>query len=103
MKRVKELILTRAGFSIVSNIITIFAALLLFRPFWEEGDDVGMALLVEGAYGYHESHILYSNTIYGKILCALQSIIPLVRWHSVLMYAFAFVSLTIFVYILSKE
>ena len=66
MKRVKELILTRAGFAIISNIIAIIVSLLFFRPFWEEGDDVGMALLVEGAYGYHESHILYSNTIYAQ-------------------------------------
>ncbi|MBQ6128229.1 MAG: hypothetical protein IJI51_01055, partial [Lachnospiraceae bacterium] len=94
---------SRFGFAVITNLITVIASILLFHPFWEECDDINMALLPEGAYGYREPHLLYSNIIYGRILCALSAIMPTVRWHAVCMFLFTFIVSTAFVYILAKD
>lgn len=103
MKKIKDIYNSRLGFSFLTNIISLFISTVLFRTFWEEGDDIGMALLAEGAYGQYEPHILYSNTIYGKMICILQSVVSGVRWHAVMMYLFAFIASVMFVYVLSKD
>ena len=103
MKKIKQFCGSRIGFALTSNLITLLVSLFLFRPFLEESDDVGIALIAEGAYGYREYHLNYSNTIYGRLLCALQWLMPPVRWHSVLMIAFAFIVFTAFVYVLAEN
>ena len=103
MEKIKKFVKSRAGFAITINLITLIVAVILFRPFWEEGDDVAIALLAEGAYGAHEPHLLYSNIIYGHILCVLQKILPFLRWHAVLMYLFLFGASSSFCYILCKD
>ncbi|MBR6159028.1 MAG: hypothetical protein IKQ40_01905, partial [Lachnospiraceae bacterium] len=103
MDKVKKIMASRTCFALMSNLISAAVALCLFRPFWEESDDVGMALLAEGAYGYSEAHLLYSNVVYGKVLCALQGLIPSARWHALLMILFAFAALTAFVFVLAKD
>ncbi len=98
MNRLKS----RLGFSITSNLISIMAALILFRPFWEvPSDDGSISRLIEGAFGYYEPHTIYTNIIYGKALCALQSVLPYVRWHIVLQYFFVFIISVSFVYAIS--
>lgn len=103
MNRIRSIISSRFGFAFLTNIITVLTASLLFRPFWEESDDIGMALLAEGAYGYFEPHLNYSSIIYGHLLCLLARILPMVRWHAVIMYIVAFVISTAFTYVLGKK
>ncbi|MBO4266188.1 MAG: hypothetical protein J5910_03260 [Lachnospiraceae bacterium] len=103
MKRIRSIITSRFGFAFLTNFITVISACVLFRPFWEESDDVGMALLAEGVYGYFEPHLNYSSIIYGDLLCLLARILPMVRWHAVIMYLVSFVVGTAFTYILSKN
>lgn len=87
----------------IANIVTLLVSVVLYRPFWEECDDVGMALLAEGAYGYNEPHLVYSNIINGKVLCILQSLFAGIRWHAVIQYLFIFIAAVSFTYILSKD
>ncbi len=103
MERFKKIINSRAGFAAVTNLFTVLVSLFLFRPFFEESDDVNIALIAEGAYGRNEPHLIYSNYIYGKILCFLQSLLPGIRWHFVVMMFITFIALTVFVYILAKD
>ncbi len=103
MKRIREIFESRIGFSVLTNMLVMVVSLLLFRPFWEEADDINMAFLAEGAYGYNEPHLLYFNYLYGKMLCFFQSILPVIRWHAVIMYAFVFVLSTTFVYMIAKD
>ena len=103
MKSIKDVLKSRCGFAVISNLITLLVSVFLFRPFWEESDDIGIALIAEGAYGYHEPHLIYSNIIYGKILCFFSGIIPSIRWHAVFEYIFTFFALTVFVYLISKD
>ena len=102
MNRIKSFITSRLGFAVISNVVTFIVSLLFYRPFWEENDDVAMAILAEGVYGENDPHLIYSNIIYGKILTILGSMIRTVRWHSVLMLLFSFAVSTAFVYVLLK-
>ncbi|MBO4904432.1 MAG: hypothetical protein J5367_04345 [Lachnospiraceae bacterium] len=103
MNRIRSFITSRSGFALVSNLVSLVTALLLFRPFWEESDDIGIAMLAEGVYGHTEPHLNYSGIIYGKILCFLSRMIPELRWHAVIMYAVTFCVTTAFTYILAKN
>ncbi len=103
MERIRKITGSRFGFALISNIITLVASLAIFTPFWEESDDVFISLIPEGAYGIRDSHLVYPNVIYGKILCLLQSLAGSVRWNAVLQYLFLFAALTAFVYVIAKN
>lgn len=79
MINVRKFIRSRMGFALISNMLILLVSLCFFRPFWEESDDIGMALLAEGAYGGGEPHLFYAGIAYGKILCLLQGLFPAVR------------------------
>lgn len=90
------------GFSLISNILTFVFGCLLFRTFFEDADDLQIALIAEGAYGTRDAHLVNSNIILGKFVSWLQQLTPSVRWHSVLMILFSFVAMTLLTYILSQ-
>lgn len=94
---------SRLGFSLLINLVVIFVSIFLFHPFFEENDDVGIAMLVEGAYGIKDAHLIISSSVLGKILVCLQSLWGNVRWHAVLQYLFLFISFTALTYCLSKD
>lgn len=100
MRLLRKISSSRSGFAVISGFVTIMASLTLFRPYWEENDDIGITLLAEGAFGSREPHLVYSNILYGRILCALQGLIPTVRWHAVIMYLFIFISSCLFIYMI---
>lgn len=94
---------SRFGFSLLINLVVIFVSIFLFHPFFEENDDVGIAMLAEGAYGIKDAHLIISSTVLGKILVGLQTLFGSVRWHAVLQYLFLFISFTALTYCLSKD
>ena len=103
MQKIKSFVRSRSGFAIVSNLLTLLISVFLFRPFWEESDDVGIALIAEGAFGSHEPHLVYSNILYGKVLCFMSEVIPAIRWHAVFSYLFMFTASTVFVYLIARD
>lgn len=103
MDNLKKIIRSRFGFALAANIITAFVSLVLFRSFWEENDDIAMAILSEGVYGQNDPHLIYSNIIYGKLLATLSLISGTVRWHAVIMYMFVFITAVAFVYVIAKN
>ncbi len=103
MGRIKKALSSRLGFSLVENTAVLLIATVLFHPFWEENDDIWIAALTEGVFGGNEPHVIFSNFLYGKLLCLLQTVMPGVRWHAVIMYLFAFIMSTAFVYVLSGD
>lgn len=101
MSRIRKIINSRLGFAILINIVVLLLAVFLFRPFFEESDDVSMALIVEGAQGQPSPYQVFTNIILGNVVCAFQSVIPAVRWHSVFQYVFLLLANTTFSYILT--
>lgn len=92
---IKRIVDNPLGFAIVSSVFTMIVGLLVFRPFFEEGDDLGIAMIAEGAFGQNDYHLVYVNVILGKIVASLCSLIPSVRWYTLLQYMFIFVALFI--------
>ncbi len=103
MMKLKQKISTPLGFSILFNAVVLFVSIFVFHPFFEENDDAFLALLSEGAYGAHESHLIYVSTILGKIMTILSSILPMIRWHSIMQYLFLFLSFCMITYLLCER
>lgn len=91
----------RIRFAIISNAIALLVSLFLFKPFFEEMDDTLLAMIVEGAFGKRDAHLVYSNYLLGTIYKALQCVLPQIRWHSVLQYFFLFIGFSAVIYILT--
>lgn len=90
-------------FSIVFNGAVLAASLILFTPFFEEIDDTNIAMIVEGAFGKKEWHIIYPNVILGRIYVALQNVFANVKWHVILQYVFIYIAYVSLVYVISKH
>lgn len=103
MNKIKKIVSSRLGFALTANIVALVAATVFFRQYWEEDDDIWISFLTEGAFGDYEPHVLFSNFIYGKLLCSLQYFMPRVRWHAVLELFFVFVISTAFIYVLGND
>lgn len=89
-------------FALSLNALALAASLFVYHPFFEENDDAFLSMIVEGAYGTREPHLIYSNILLGYIYKGLYSLFPAVRWHTVLQYVFLFIALTTFSYIIQK-
>ena len=103
MERINRFSIKKFIFSCVFNAFVLASALLIFIPFFEENDDTQIAMIVEGVFGVKEWHVIYPNFILGKIYVLLQTLIPKIRWHVVLQYAFIYISYVFLVYVISKH
>lgn len=103
MEKISKFSLRKLIASIVINAVVLIASVLVFVPFFEEIDDVHVAMIAEGAYGTPEWHLIYPNFILGKLYVLLQSIAPMIRWHVILQYVFIYVGYVLLIYILFKH
>ncbi|MFT3982509.1 MAG: hypothetical protein QM697_01270 [Lachnospiraceae bacterium] len=79
-------------FSLTVNTLLLLISIFLFHPFFEENDDAFLAMIAEGAYGARESRLIYVSSLLGRLMTLLYSVLPVVRWHCVLQYAFLFLA-----------
>lgn len=103
MERINKFSAKKFIFSCLFNAAVLAATLLVFRPFFEENDDTQIAMIVEGAFGIKEWHVIYPNFILGKLYVLLQTVVPFIRWHIVLQYAFIYIAYVFSVYVISKH
>lgn len=78
------------GYSLLLSLVFLFVGVAIFRPFFEESDDMAISLISEGAYGYRDYHLVYVNVILGKFITGLSLAMPMIRWHMVIQYVFIF-------------
>ena len=90
-------------FSILFNAVILAIALFVFKPFFEEIDDTQICMIVEGAFGPKDWHVIYPNFLLGKFYVLLQTLAPMVRWHIVLQYVAIYVGYVFSVYVISKH
>lgn len=103
MNRISKFSWKKFIFSVVFNGAVLVAALLIFVPFFEEIDDTHIAMIVEGAFGVKEWHVVYPNVIIGRLYVLLQTLAPTVRWHVILQYVFIYVAYVFGTYVISKH
>lgn len=83
--------------SVVSAAIN--AAILLYFLFvfyctFETDDDYAMKMIVSGAYGSPDSHIVYMNMLIGYLLKYLYEFLPSVSWYEIFHILITYFSLT---------
>lgn len=103
MGRVKNASISRFVYSIILNVAVLCTAIFVFIPFFEENDDTHIAMIAEGAYSGREYHLIYVNVILGRIYNFFYSIMPEIRWHTVLQYVFIFLAYVSVTYVISKH
>ena len=87
-------------FAFVSNLITLFVSLVLFKPYFEETDDTFMAMIAEGAFGKRDAHVVFSHYILGLLEKGAQGVFTNVRMHSIIQYIFIFGGMLLVSYVL---
>lgn len=68
------------------NIALFLLAILLFEPTTKSDDYDMMQVIYGGWNGEYSPFLLYSNPLYGKILCALLRLMPSIPWYFVAQY-----------------
>ena len=89
--------------AIILSIINLIAFTVLQTPLFDTMDDPMMAMLVENASGNSHGVILFSNIAYSKLLQVLYSIIPAVKWYTIVQIGAIFLSSLSITYIIYKK
>ena len=89
--------------ALILNIINLLIFVFIKTPIFETNDDAAMAMLVENAYGNSHGVILFSNIVYSKLLQVLYSIIPAVKWYTIVQIGAIFLSSLSITYIVYKK
>ena len=89
--------------AIILSIINLIAFTVLQTPLFDTMDDPMMAMLVENASGNSHGVILFSNIVYSKLLQVLYSIIPAVKWYTIVQIGAIFLSSLSITYIVYKK
>lgn len=90
-------------YSLLENAVLLFILLLLFRPAYETNDDMGMALIVNGAKGVYDPHLIFSHYFLGLLLSVLYRITDQIPWYPILQYAVLFLSFTAVTYVCRRR
>ena len=87
-------------FAFLMNSVILVSLLVLFRPVAETNDDMALAMFANGARGFYDAHLIYSNYLLGCILAGLYRVAGSVVWAFVLQYFVLFCSFTAIAYVM---
>ncbi len=93
----------RICFVIGLNVIALLLSLIVFKPFFEENDDLFLSMICEGAFGKPDYHMIYTNVILGRVLVAILSIFPSIRAFISVQYILIFISYCFICYYLCEK
>ena len=79
---------------IIAAAEAVFMLLLvfLFHPRFETNDDFGMLCIVSGLHGKCDPHMIYSNILMGKLLCALYAAASDINWYVLFHFLVIYIS-----------
>mgnify|MGYP007070296483 CR=1 FL=1 len=79
---------------IIAAAEAVFMLLLvfLFHPRFETNDDFGMLCIVSGLHGKCDPHMIYSNILIGKLLCALYAAASDINWYVLFHFLVIYIS-----------
>lgn len=90
-------------FAAAVNALLLLFLLVVFRPAYETNDDVGLCNLINGAKGYYDGHLVYSNYVLGTFVAACYRLIQRIPWYPLLQYAVLFAAFTAIFFVLQKR
>ena len=98
MKKATKWLDRKAGavwFSCFFNLAVLAGMMLLLRPAFETNDDISISMIVNGAWGVHDPHVICQNYLLGLLYSLFYRIghgrIP---WYAILQFAAIFAALT---------
>ena len=98
MKNVRNWLDGKAGkiwFSCLLNLAVLAGMLLLLRPAFETNDDISISMIVNGAWGLHDPHVICQNYLLGLVYCLFYQLgHGLIPWYAILQFAAIFSALT---------
>lgn len=90
-------------YAILENAGLLLLLLLIFTPAYETNDDMGMALLVNGAKGVYDPHLVFSHYFLGVVLSVLYRLTDRIPWYPLLQYLTLFASFTAVTYVCNRK
>lgn len=98
MKKVAKWLDRKAGavwFSCFFNLAVLAGMMLLLRSTFETNDDISISMIVNGAWGVHDPHVICQNYLLGLLYSLFYRIghgrIP---WYAIIQFAAIFAALT---------
>ena len=98
MKKVAKWLDRKAGavwFSFFFNLAVLAGMMLLLRSTFETNDDISISMIVNGAWGVHDPHVICQNYLLGLLYSLFYRIghgrIP---WYAIIQFAAIFAALT---------
>ena len=103
MKKIESWTDRNAGkiwFSCLLNLLVLLGMFLLLRPAFETNDDISISMIVNGAWGVHDPHVICQNYLLGLVYSLCYRIghgsIP---WYALIQFAAIFAALTTTVWV----
>ena len=82
-------------FACFLNVLVLAVMLILLRPAYETNDDISISMIVNGAWGVRDIHVICQNYLLGILYTALYSIgNGMIPWYALIQFALAFAALT---------
>lgn len=90
-------------FSAALNGVFLALCLLIFYPFFDTNDDMGLISLCSGLRGASDMRLVYMNCALGWVFCRLYETVQGVPWFSLVQYALLYCSLTAATWVLIRK
>ena len=82
-------------FACFLNVLVLAVMLILLRPAYETNDDISISMIVNGAWGVRDMHVICQNYLLGILYTALYSIgSGMIPWYALIQFVLAFAALT---------
>ncbi len=92
----------RLWFAIFLNIIFFAFQLAIFYPAFETNDDMGVMSFVNGVKGTYDEHLVYVNSLWGRLLKSLYTWNVTIQWYTVIQYGLLFISFTAITWVMLR-
>ena len=90
-------------FAFIINVLLLLYYLAVFYCSFETNDDYTMKMIVSGAYGHPDSHLVFIRSLFGYCLQFLYTILPSWPWYELLQYSLIVLSLSAITYVLLNK
>ena len=89
--------------SILINITYCLVLIGFCIPISDSGDDSVMMTILSGGLGDNNSHIVFSNIYYAKIIWYLNRLCSSINWYYIIQYILMFISFSLIIYFIIKK
>lgn len=91
-------------FACLLNVCVLAGMLLLLRPTFETNDDISIAMIVNGAWGSYDAHVVFQNYLLGLFYKLLYTLTGAgIPWYTVIQFTAVYASMTTVTYVIFQK